>query len=445
MSKLNSETIEASVAGPAQKSFLVNSRQGLWARLKSNLFRPSLIQAGAVITDQGFCSIANFLTGVLVARACSKSEYGIFILGLTILRFLTGLQNSLVSVPYTIQYPRCEVDKRAAYLGSTLIHQIIICVLAAIGFFAASFICSFSNADPVLVSTMFMLSVASFAFMLREFIRLVMLAEFKVWLNLGMSLFANIATISAMFIAYRTKNLDSPKAYLIIAFCSGIPAVFITCIYWKKMLLIKSRIWQDFKSNFQLGKWLVARSFANMGAVSIYPIALASFHGTAEVGIYGACFQLASLLNPIFMGLNAFLRPKFSHLVVNSPNKVNKVVFRISGLLAVLLGFVFVVMFFVGDWTMIRLYGQDYEGYQTILLVCILAVGASVLSSPVSVAIDARKQTHITFKGRMLGAISSLTVGMICVWQFGVLGAVIGLFLSHTLSFVYWFYCCKRL
>jgi len=407
--------------------------------LRKKVLRPSLFQAGAVIADQGFCSIVNFLTGVLVARACTKSEYGVFVLGMTILRFMTGLQNSLVSVPYTIHYPRCKDDSRATYLGSTLVHQLVICILTAIGFFAASRFFAWRGAEEAMVSTMFMLSVASTAFMIREFIRLVMLAELRVWLNLAMSLFVNVATIAAIFIAYNTENLNSASAYLVIAVCSGVPALIVIGIYWQKMALVSERIMVDFKDNFHLGKWLVARSFANMGAVSIYPIALASFYGTAQAGVYGACFQLASLLNPIFMGLNIFLRPKFSHLVVNSPHAVNRLVLRLTGLLAVLLGLVFFVMLLVGNWAMIRLYGQDYDGYRTILLVCILAVSASVLSSPVSVAIDARKQTHITFKGRMIAAIFSLTIGLVCVWQYGVLGAAVSLFIAHAITCSYLF------
>jgi len=444
MSNLNPETIEESVIGLAQKRLFVTSRQGLWAKLKSNLFRPSLIQAGAVIADQGFCSIANFITGVLVARACTKSEYGVFVLSLTILRFMTGLQNSLVSVPYTIQYSRCKVEDRSAYLASTLVHQLVICIITAIGFFVASRVFAWRGAEEAMVSTMFMLSVASAAFMIREFIRLVMLAELRVWLNLAMSLFANIATIAAMFIAYKTENLNSARAYLIITICSGVPALIITIIYWQRMTLVSKRIMTDFIDNFRLGKWLVARTFANMGAVYIYPITLATFHGTSQAGIYGACFQLACLLNPIFMGLSSFLRPKFSHLAVNNPQNVNRVVFKICGLLAVLLGLLFIVMCFVGNWIMVELYGQDYSGYKNVLLVCILAVSASVLSSPVSVAIDARKQTHITFKGRMLGAIVSLTVGSTLVYYFGPIGAVCGLLISHTLSGLYLFLLSKQ-
>jgi O-antigen/teichoic acid export membrane protein len=341
-------------------------------------------------------------------------------------------------VPYTIQYPRCKSENKAVYLGSTLIHQLAICILTAIGFFVTSRIFSWRGAEEAMVSTMFMLSVTSVAFMTREFIRLIMLAELRVWLNLAMSLFANVATVTAMFIAYKTENLSSAKAYLIIAICSGIPALVITGMYWKKMNMVSKRILADFKDNFQIGKWLVARTFAFMGAVTIYPIALASFHSVALAGIYGACFQLASLLNPVFIGLNSFLRPKFSHLIVNRPKDLNRIVFKVSVLLAILLAIVFVVMFFVGNWAMVKLYGPDYDGYEKVLLVCILAVSASVLSSPISVAIDARKKTHVTFKGRMLGAISSLTLGLICVWQFGVLGAAIGLFVSHTISLLFW-------
>ena len=39
-----------------------------------------------------------------------------------------------------------------------------------------------------------------------------------------------------------------------------------------------------FKENFKLGKWLVARSFANMGAVSTYPFLLAYFGRSGGMG-----------------------------------------------------------------------------------------------------------------------------------------------------------------
>jgi O-antigen/teichoic acid export membrane protein len=406
--------------------------------LAKKFFPPSLIQASAVIADQGFCSIAHFLAGVLVARACTKSEYGIFVLGITILSFLTQIQNSLVSIPYTIQYPRFQVGEKTAYLGSTLIHQLLICVLTTSGFFVTSGIFAMQNIDAALVSTMFMLSVASFAFMIREFIRFVMLAEFRVWLNLTMSLVANISTISAMFIAYKTHNLNSAKAYLIIAVCSGVPAFIITGIYWHKMTLVSRRIVTDFKDNFHLGKWLLARTFANMGAVSIYPLALAAFNGTADAGVYGACFQLASLLNPIFIGLNSFLRPKFSHLVVNNPHKVNMAVLRITGLLSALLALIFVVMIFFGNWTMIKIYGQDYADYNYVLLICVFAVSISAVSGPISIAIDARKNTISTFIGRFMGALFSLTIGVLLVWKMGLFGAVISLVVAQIISLVFW-------
>ncbi len=423
-----------------QKHVTIELKTGIWDQF-SNLFQRyrNIIQAGAVITDQGLCSVVNFTTGVLVARACSKSEFGIFILCLTILRFMTGLQNSLISIPYTIQYPRYDYNTARSFFGSTLLHQVFLCIIASLGFFSAAQVASWRNADEAIVSTLFMLSIASTAFMSREFIRLVMLAELRTWLNLSMSLIANITTMVAIYYIYKTGNLNSTNAFAIIALCSGLPALAVIGLFFPKMSFIAKRVLTDFKENFKLGKWLTARSFANMGAVSIYPIALVSFTGTAEAGIYGACFQLASLLNPVFMGLNSFLRPKFSHLTVNNPIAVRSITLKISVILTVFLSILFLFMYLAGDLLMIKLYGQDYQGHQTILLICILAVSAAVISGPLSVSIDASKNTQITFNGRMLGAFFSLTIGLTCVWKYGVLGAALGLLASHTISCTYWF------
>ncbi|MBN1972131.1 MAG: lipopolysaccharide biosynthesis protein [Sedimentisphaerales bacterium] len=437
VSEIKFKTIDISTKSYKQSE---NLRKSKFLRFITLFFRPSFSQAIIVITDQGFCSIANFLTGVLVARACSKEEYGVFVIGLTILYLMTGLQNSLISGPYTILYPRCEVDERCKYLGSTLIHQIFLLILTAIAFIIGSLICFFIKANPVLTSNLFMLSLASFAVMIREFVRLTMLAELKVWLNLAMSLVINISTVTAMLIVYKTKILTLSNAYLIMTCCSGIPALYITGIYVKKMVLIKSRIWNDFKLNFKLGKWLVGRTFAYMGSNQVYPVALAAFHGTATVALYGACLQLANLLNPLCTGMNIFLMPKLSHLSVHDPQKTDKLVLYVMVWLALMLAMLFLVMLFIGNWAVTKLYGQNYMDLNPVLLMCILAISASVLSSPISIAIDARKGTLITFKGRVFGAILSLTIGLVCVIFRGPVGAALGLFISHVLTGLYWLY-----
>ena len=90
---------------------------------------PTTRQGILSLADQGVASAANFLTGVIIARACSKEELGLYMLGFSLILFVTDLQTSLISTPYMVYAPRLKDDAHALYTGSTLIHQLALCFL----------------------------------------------------------------------------------------------------------------------------------------------------------------------------------------------------------------------------------------------------------------------------------------------------------------------------
>jgi len=409
----------------------------LGTRLKGLLEHP-LAHAGATIADQGFCSATNFVTGILVARACPRTEFGLFVLGLTMARFLTGVQNSLVSIPYTIQYPRCPSEHRPIYLGSSLIQQFVLCIVCALGFLGASQVARHGGASAAWTKMLALLSLAGGALMMREFVRLLMLAELKFWANLAMSLVTNASILAGLAFAYFNARLNVHSALLIVALGSGIPALALIALRWRQATFAARAMLCDLKCNWQLGRWLLSRTLAHLGAMSAFPFVLAAFHGSGQAGIYGACFQLASLLNPLFMGSNLYLRPKASHLAATNPRRLAKVVIWVAAALGVPILLLLFGSVFWGNRVMAALYGQEYAATQQVLLMCVLAVGISVVGGPFAVAIDAMKRTDITFRGRLAGCVLSLSIGLVAIYLFGPLGAALALCLSQGATTAFW-------
>jgi len=56
--------------------------------------------------DQAVASITNFATGVIIARASSKEQFGLYMLGFTLILLVTDLQTSLIATPYMVYAPR---------------------------------------------------------------------------------------------------------------------------------------------------------------------------------------------------------------------------------------------------------------------------------------------------------------------------------------------------
>src|ERR1035437_4034789 len=72
------------------------------------------------LVDQGVVSATNFLTGVIIGRACSKEELGLYMLGFSLILLVTGLQTTLICTPYMVYAPRLKGSAHALYTGSTL-------------------------------------------------------------------------------------------------------------------------------------------------------------------------------------------------------------------------------------------------------------------------------------------------------------------------------------
>ena len=70
------------------------------------------------MADQGVASATNFLTGVIIARACTKEELGLYMLGFSLISLMTDLQTSLITTPYMVYAPRLKEGRMLSILGA---------------------------------------------------------------------------------------------------------------------------------------------------------------------------------------------------------------------------------------------------------------------------------------------------------------------------------------
>ncbi|RPJ80416.1 MAG: hypothetical protein EHM13_12070, partial [Acidobacteria bacterium] len=96
------------------------------------------------VADQAIVSATNFLTGVVIGRACSKEEFGLYMLAFVVITLAAEVQTSLISTPYTIYRPRLDHREVPRYTAATLVLQLLFAavsmgaLLAGSRFLAAS-------------------------------------------------------------------------------------------------------------------------------------------------------------------------------------------------------------------------------------------------------------------------------------------------------------------
>lgn len=408
-------------------------------------FSRSVRQATVVLFDQGFCSIANFLTGVLVARACTKAEYGLYVLGFTLLMTAMGIQASLSGIPFTVFSPRLRDKGHRLYLGSTFIQHLAVSAIAAVAFVVGAAVLFAVGRTDNFAGVLLALAVACVFVLLRDFMRYVLLAQLRVWASLLMGLVANIATVGILLLAYRGGWLRAPVAYLILGGCSGLPVLVLLLRERSRITFATNKLREHLKENWKFGKWLIARTAAFFFAVQIYPLALMFFKGPGATAVYGACMSLAASLNPLFVGIERYLRPKTSHVAATNPAALPHIVFVTIGILIVPLVGLLIIAVYCGDLVLVLVFGSKYIGCHDVLVVCVVALIANVVFKSVSIGIDSMGATRVTFSGRVIGAIASLLFGIPLVILAGSYGAAFGVMISHCVAGAYWWKEFKKL
>lgn len=388
-------------------------------------------QGLVVIVDQGFSSIANFLTGVLVARACTKEEYGLYVLAFTLLTTLLGVQTSLTCTPYTVLSPQVDEKDRGGYLAGTLMMHLAISGFVCLFVFLAAGGCWLAGETP-LAALLLAVGFAVLFICLRDFTRCVLLAQFRVWASFLVGVSANVVTIGLLFAGYSGGWLSPPTAYGMMAI-GGVVAIIIALVIqpidWGQLV----RDWLgDARENWAIGKWLLATTGVYLLSAQIYPWALAGVEGTEEVAAFGACLVLVMALNPLLMGVLRYLNPQAAHAAAKDYGDLRRLILSRTILLAAGLGVLVLLFCLLGEQVLELAYNDKYAGYGFLLILLAVQHSLGAIGMPFEAGLVALGRTDFRFRAEVCAAAVSLLIGLPLVYLFGVFGAAIGLALSKT-------------
>ena len=193
--------------------------------------------------------------------------------------------------------------------------------------------------------------------------------------------------------------------------------------------------WLDMKRNWGFGKWIFASSLIWSVSMMLYPWILTYFHGTGAAGVWGACFGIVSLANPILLGLSNYLGPKIVHTHTREGlGGLRDFVLKSSLLLSSLM-FLFCLGFYLfGDWLVVTSFGAPYRGNAN--LVTLLA-----LRLPVAAVAFIFSRTLFTIQRAKLDCVVSslslavlLTAGIALSKTYGPVGAASGLLAANAMA-----------
>lgn len=149
---------------------------------RAMLTGPTARKGTVAVVDQGLLSATSFLAGVMLARLCSKEEFGAYALAFAVMLAANSLQGALISGPLTVLGASREGDDWRGYATSVAMAQVVLGLAAAL--LAAGVSTGLAVAGIVgkpLGAALMAMSAALFFVQGQEFCRRVLYTRLRAW------------------------------------------------------------------------------------------------------------------------------------------------------------------------------------------------------------------------------------------------------------------------
>ncbi len=378
------------------------------------------------VLDQAIVSGTSFVTSILLGRLCAPGEIGVYFLGLSLVMYAVAIQSEIICGPYTVYSHRREGRALASYTGSMMVHQAIFSLLVIGAFGLLAGIVALGWGPHEMLPALLVLMGAAPLLLLRTLVRMMSMAHLRMREVLLIDVTVAGLQLSGLALLAWCDYLSVVTVFLVMA---GACVVAATGWFWLRPLAMRfeaSRIWTDWRQNWQLSRWALLSEMFGSTTPYLLPWMLALAHGTAATGLFAICTTLVGLSNSFLLGMSNFLVPRCAQALNEGGLARLQTVLRQSLMLIVsALGMLAIMFFLAGEWIAVTLYGENYAGCGatiTVLAVGLLFNGLNVGVGNTLYAME-RQQANVAADITIL--VVTLLAAVMLIAPYGVLGTAL--------------------
>ena len=398
-----------------------------------HLFRKVATSRGGMVAlaDQMVTSATNFLTGMIIGRACARDELGLYMLCMSVVLFVLDLQTSLISSPFMVYSQRLAGRRHARYLGSTMAHQwalaLLLVLLLAGGHLVLDAGIGPDQFDAVVRSLM-----AAIAFiMFREYVRRISFARLRMVHALLVDGCVALVQLGGLLLLAWQGGLSTRSAFLVIGLACGVASMG-WLVFNRRAWIIRMRaVGADFRKNWLFGRWIFASGLLWALSMNLYPWFLAHYHGVAATGAWAAAYGVVAVANPLLFGIQNFLGPKIVQAYTRQGMVgLHRFVVRVTGLFLLLVLPVALVLFLFGGDLVVLVYGAKYGGSGPVVTILAVNLLVSAAAFVFARAILALEESRVYFYTNFMPLIILVGFGILLVKRYGPAGVAWGYLIS---------------
>ncbi len=398
------------------------------ARLRTLANRFPAVSHGLLsLADQGIVSATSFATMVIVGRATSPDQLGLYYLILSIVFISIGAHEQMVAAPYTVYSKRYKGGELARYTGSVWFHHAAVTAFGLAILLIAIVGLTLSGTVRIVPGLWALLAAGPFI-LLREWIRRFAYANLRI--VPAVSLDAVVATVQlgGLLLLWR---LDLLSVFTIFSTMGA--ACAIACIGWFLLdrpdaRLDRGQVWPDWARNWSFGRWAL-QSYVVSGTIPfVMPWILGLTVGMAAAGVLAACNTLINISNLYLLSMDRVLIPRAAHAFAQGHASDLRRVLN-WGALVILppLGAFFLVVFVIGSRLAVFIFGDQYRGHGDVLSTLALVMFANGIGSIAGIGLWAIDKPRINFSADVVTLLITVAAGFVLVVPFGAFGAALAI------------------
>lgn len=380
------------------------------------------------VADQGLVSGTSFITGIVIARCCSRSELGLFALSISLIALARAIQEQLVGAPYMVFAGRMRGRSLARYTGSCLVHQVQL-TLAAVLAFGGLWLATWSTGSWDEMQPLFPMLVMAVPFLLfREHVRQTSYGLLRPGAAIAVDAIASTLQLGIMAALWWTNQLTIPAVFVAMTVGCGVGVcawLSATSRLWETR---RNRIVLHWHRNWRLGRWALACQLVGQASPYLMPWLIASTHDVAATGLLAACTTLAGPANLFVSGYANHLTPRASAaFATGGVARLRPIVLGAMQLFAVTLGLYSAAAWCLGDAIVDLVYGDKFTGTGAGQILAILATVVLINSfgTVAGNALWAMERAAANFRADVATLLATLVAAICFVPLYGALGSAL--------------------
>jgi len=377
------------------------------------------------LIDQGFLSFSNFLIGILIYRFLGLNDFAIF----SLIWFLSHLINSLqVAGLINILNSSFKINNKSFFYTTLFYCELFFSlILIIILSFLIDYLFKYLE-----IKNLNKLSIIFFyiIFQYNNFIKRIFYYEGLLKISLINNLFIYLGSILLIVYNYYYTSLNLQTFFNFFS----IIVLFSTLLFSKNffcLLKFTKRKLIHFKYVWNYSKWLVLSNISEFFCLNLWQINLAAIINPAILGIFRACYNLASFLNIFYLAFENIFPKIFSKIVHVSKNNKSIILKNILNFNFNLLKFslpLSLIIFIYAEEIFNLVYPEiNILNYNHILILSFVATIISGFKYPIYFTIRSIGNTKIIFIGTFISAVLTLVFSNIIISANGILGFLYGI------------------